>query len=128
MSSDKKKLVTLTGNALHEDAVLGGALEMIASSEQSRSILYWIEKLATMKDLKENAAASLCRQGILDAEEGKFFLIFDTISFPEKDAEPERQLIQRLKQAIFSDDQEVDTRTTTLISLTHATGLLAIPL
>ena len=100
---------------------------MIASSAKALSIQHWIEKLATIDQLKEKVAASLCKQGVLDAEEGKFLLIFDTISFPEKDAEPERQLIARLKRAIFNDDAEVDARTTVLISLTHASGMLAIP-
>ncbi|MGD8339943.1 MAG: GPP34 family phosphoprotein [Gammaproteobacteria bacterium] len=54
-------------------------------------------------------------------------LIFDTISFPGLDPEPERKMIERLKQAVFDDDGEVDARTTVLISLASAAGMLSIP-
>lgn len=127
ISIDEKKLVTLLDGAPHENAVLNQALKFLAAAKRRRKIQHWIGKLAMQKDLKRNTAAALCDQGILRAEEAKVLFVFNKTTYPELDPKPERQLIARLKRAIFSDADKVDARTTLLISLTYPSGMLAIP-
>jgi golgi phosphoprotein 3 len=127
ISVDEKKLVTLLDGAPHENAVLNQALQFLAAAKRRRKIQHWIGKLAVQKDLKQMTAAALCDQGILKAEEAKVLFVFNKTTYPELNPGPERQLIARLKHAIFSDGNEVDARTGLLISLTYPSGMLAIP-
>jgi len=69
-------------------------------------------------------AQQLCRRGILRAAEDKVLLIFTRKIYPEVNPEPERKLIERLRQAIFTESRDVDPRTVVLVSLANNTGLL----
>lgn len=124
---DDKKLVTLNDDSPHENAVLDDAMRLIAAAKRRRKIAHWISKLSMQKELKKKTAASLCNQGILKAEEARALFLFSTTHYPELDPGPERQLIARLERAIFAQGDEVDVRTALLISLTHRSGMLAIP-
>jgi golgi phosphoprotein 3 len=124
---DKKKLVTLNDDSPHENVVLNDAVRLLAAAKRRRKIQHWIGKLAMQKELKRKTAAALCDQGILEAEEARVLFLFSTTHYPERDPEPERQLIARLERAIFEEGDEVDARTALLISLTHRSGMLAIP-
>jgi len=53
-------------------------------------------------------------------------LLFARKIYPEVNPEPERKLIERLRQAIFTDSRNVDPRTVVLVSLASSTGLLKV--
>lgn len=123
---DRSKLVTVVNTDPVDSTVLNEALESLDTAKGHSEIDNWIVKLASMEGLKQKTAAALCDRGILRTEEVKLLFVFSSTRYPELDPAPERQLIERLRAAIFSDD-EVDIRTTLLISLGHPSGLLAVP-
>jgi hypothetical protein len=53
-------------------------------------------------------------------------LLFTRKIYPEINPEPERKLIERLRQAIFTDSRDIEPRTVVLVSLANSTGLLKI--
>jgi hypothetical protein len=126
LSQDKKKIVSVSNPNRHENTVLNEALDTIKQSRKERDIQHWVMKLSSLKGLKEKTATGLCRQGILREEESKVLFLFTTKKYPEINHEPEAQLINRLREAIFGAG-EVDVRTGTLISLAYKPGILAIP-
>jgi hypothetical protein len=53
-------------------------------------------------------------------------LLFTRKIYPELNPVPERRLIERLRQAIFTDGRDIDPRTVVLVSLADSTGLLKV--
>ena len=77
-----------------------------------------------MKKLKHRAAKQLCRRGILRADEKSVLLIFSRKIYPELDPGPEREIVDRVRAAIFTDTTEVDPRTAVLVALGSKSGVL----
>ena len=83
-------------------------------------------RVAESRDLTHRIARQLCHRGILRADEEKILLIFTRKIYPEIDPKPERQLINRLYQALFTDTPDVDPRTLVLISLANSARILDV--
>jgi len=79
-----------------------------------------------MRQLKHRIANQLCRRGILKADEDKVLLVFPRTVYPEINPEPERRVIEPLRQAIFTETDDLDPRTVVLVSLAHATSILPV--
>jgi len=122
-----KKRVSVKNQTLLNDQVLSDALTLINSARRYKSLEGWVMKLAGMRKLKERVASGLCMKGILKEKEAKIFLVFKSKRYPEIDPQPEQELLRRIEEAIFTDQNEVDTRTTILISMAYKSGLLSIP-
>ena len=58
---------------------------------------------------------------------GKILLIFSRKIYPERDGRAEKEIIARLRKAIFTGTRQPDPRTTMLLSLAHHAGLLNVP-
>ncbi|MHC4542107.1 MAG: GOLPH3/VPS74 family protein, partial [Planctomycetota bacterium] len=69
-------------------------------------------------------AEQLCKRDVLAAGHGRILLIFRQRIYPEVDPEPRREVVERLRGAIFTDALHVDPRTLILLSLADSTGLL----
>ncbi len=123
----RKKLVNLLDASPLGNPVLDSALTSMHDAKRRKNLKGWVSKLAGMSDLKERIAEDLCRQGVLRKEQGTFLLLFSRTTYPEQNPAPEQEIISRLREAIFTDNVAVDTRTSLLISLTYEPGLLAIP-
>jgi hypothetical protein len=80
-----------------------------------------------MKNLRHRVAMGLVKRGILRADEDTVLLIFKRKVYPELDARPERELVERLRRAIFTAAKDLDPPTAILISLAFNTGLLKVP-
>lgn len=106
------------------DPILDECLQKVVASTRRRSLLFWVQKFAGIKQLKHRVAAGLVDQGILREEEGRVLLIFSRRLYPELDPASEHAIVARLSDAIFSDNATVDTRTTVLTALAHHSGLL----
>ena len=53
-------------------------------------------------------------------------LIFKRKVYPEVDPKPERELIERLRQAVFTYTNELDPHTVVLAALAHGSGILKV--
>ena len=71
-------------------------------------------------------AEQLAKRWILRIDEDKVLGIFTRKIYPEVDPRPERELIERLRQAIFGDGGEIDPRTVVLLSLANSADLLKL--
>jgi len=124
--SNKKKLVDLVGSTPLGEPLLDHCLEKIASAKRRAALQTWVSRFAGVKNLKHLIARRLCQRGILRADEDKVLLIFTRKIYPEVNPQPERELIERLRGAIFTDAMDIDPRTVVLVSLANAAGLLKV--
>ena len=91
----------------------------------ARRSMPWVARFASIRKLTQRVAERLCEQGILRADEDKILLIFNRKIYPEIDPAPEREMIERLREAIFTESTEIDPRTAVLASLANSAGLLS---
>jgi len=122
----RKKLVHVVRTTPLGDPLIDECLEKITNAKRRSSLQAWVSRIAQIKKLKHRVADLLCQRGILRADEDKILLIFTRKIFPEINPEPETKLIERLREAIFSDSKNIDPRTVVLISLAHNAGLLKV--
>jgi len=124
--SKKKRLVNLVSSEPVGETLIDECLEKISSAKRRASLQTWVSRFAGLKNLKHRVAEQLCKRGILRADEGDVLLIFTRKIYPEANPVPERELIERLRKAIFTDTQDVDPRTVVLVSLANSAGLLNV--
>jgi len=120
----KKKFINLVNATPFREPLLDECLETIATAKKRKQLKDWIAKFAGLKDLKHRVALGLCQRGILRPGEDKVLLIFKRKIYPELDPRPEKELLERLRQAIFTQTLEIEPRTVVLVSLADTTGLL----
>ena len=120
----RKKFIEVESRRPLGDPVVDECLDRIADARRRATAQTWVGRFAGIKQLKHRVARELCRRGILRSEEDKVLLIFTRKVYPEIDPVPERELIERLRQAIFTDTDDVDPRTVVLASLANASNLL----
>ena len=123
----KKKLVTLTDQTPLGDPVLDQCLAAVAEAKRRRKLRDWVAKFTRLKNLKHRIAERLCERGILEADQDKVLFVFPRRIYPTRNMLPEQRLIERLREAIFGDDPQVEPRTAMLVSLAAGAELLKIP-
>lgn len=124
VKAKRKKFVELVSTKPIGDPVIDECIEKIRSAKRHASLETWVSRFSGVKNLKERVAIQLCRRGILRASEDKVLLIFTRKTFPEINPEPEKELIGRLHDAIFADDDNIDPRTVVLLALANSADLL----
>ncbi len=124
--SGKRKLVNLINQSPLGEPLIDECLEKVISAKRRAVLQTWVSRFAGVKNLKHRVARQLCRRGILRADEDKVLLIFTRKIYPEVNPGPERELIERLRYAIFTDAGDIDPRTVVLLSLANSTGLLKV--
>jgi len=124
-TSRKKDYIELSGSPHTDDPLMEEVLQKIDSAKRRASPQTWVARVARTRRLKHRAVEGLCRSGTLRADEDKILFLFTHTTYPELDPEPERQLIERLHAAVFTDASDLDPRTVVLLALAHGTGVLA---
>ena len=81
-------------------------LDKFSKAKKRAQLQTWIQRLGQMKHLKYKAAEQLAKRGILRADEDKILGLFKRRIYPEIDPRPERELIGRLREAIFGSVAE----------------------
>ena len=123
-SRKNKKIADVFDTTPTGDPVIDEVLGKMRTAKRRAALQTWVSRISTIKNLKHRAAGQLCRRGVLRADEDKVLLIFKRKKYPELDPGPEKKLIARLYDAIFTDKKNVDPRTVVLVSLADSTGLL----
>jgi hypothetical protein len=124
VGDQKKGTLTVVDPTPVGDPLLDQALAEIADREKPRKGSDWVQHFAGWKKLHHRIAGELVRKRVLREEEGKVLWIFDTVHYPERDGRHEREVIRRLREAIFTDGDDVTPRTMVLVTLADAAGLL----
>jgi hypothetical protein len=120
----KKKLVDLKDGTPLGDTLLDECLEKLRTAKRRASVQTWVSRFGGLKKLKHRAAEQLCRRGILRMDEKSVLLLFSKKIYPALDPRPEREVVERLRHAIFSDEAEPNPRTTILVALADRAGVL----
>lgn len=121
----RKQLVDVRDKTPTNDPIIDECLDKITNAKRRASLQNWILKLASVDDLRHRVARQLCERGILRADEDKILLLFTRRLYPEINPAPEQEIVDRLRQVIFSDDEQIDPRTAVLLSLAHGANLLS---
>ena len=122
----KSRLVNVIDSSGFDDLILNWAIKKMTEAKRRKPVQGWITTLAGIPKLMEHIAQGLCKKGILKEEESEILWIFKSKRYPEIDHEPERKLLERIQKAIFTEQENVDTRTSILISLSYRSNLLSI--
>jgi len=120
----KRKLIKVVDSTPTGDPCLDDCLQRIDQAGAQYNMQGWLSKFAFTKRLKDVVAASLVRRGILKADEDRVLLLFKRKIYPEINPAPERAIIERMRNAIFSDVGKVEAHTILLISLARSANLL----
>ncbi len=123
--SGRKKLATVIDKKPTGAPLLDECLAKIAG-DKPRALDHWVGKFAGIRDLKHRVAESLCDRGILREEEGTILIVFSRRIYPETDPRPENEIIDRLRDAIFTDTRDVEPRTVVLVSLANNAEILKV--
>ena len=115
--SRKKSYAIIQDPTPMGEPLIDECLDKVVQAKKRQQLATWVSRFARVKSLKRRMAERLIEKGILHEEEDKVMLIFTRKIYPEFNPEPERKLIQRLEQAIFTDKPDIDTRTVVLLSL-----------
>ena len=127
VSEDRREPLRILDTKPVGDPAIDAALAKMAKSKHTYVAENWVGMIASIANLKEQTALSLCRRGILKEEEKKILFIFTSKTYPEVDHDPEDLLLARLEDAIFNTRSMVDARTAMLISILTASSMLSIP-
>jgi hypothetical protein len=122
----KKSYARVLNPAPIGDPLIDECLAKIAEAKKRVQLQTWVAKFAQTKKLKHRVAEQLARRGTLRIDEDKVLGIFTRKIYPEIDPRPERELNERLREAILSDIGEVDPRTVVLLSLAKSADLLRL--
>lgn len=120
----RKQLVDLKNNKPTGEPILDECLERMAASKRRASLKIWVQRLADTKNLRHKVARQLCDRGILRDDEDKVLFLFKRKVYPEINPLPEKKVISRMREAIFTDHSKIDPRTIMLISLANGSDLL----
>lgn len=123
-TSGRSKFVKLVNRKSTRNQLLDECIEKLSRSKRRARPQTWVQRFANITRLKHKAAQSLCRKRILKMEENKVLLLFKQKIYPELNPKPEKQLIEKLSNAIFGGIKEVDPQTIILISICKSTGIL----
>ena len=104
----KNKYARVLSPAPLGDPLIDECLAKLAGAKKRAQLQTWVTKFAQTKNLKHRVAEQLAKRRILRIDEDKVLGIFTRKIYPEVDPQPERELTERLRQAIFSDGAEVD--------------------
>lgn len=124
LDESKNKKVHLLNAKPLGDPLLDEGLIKLQAARKPAAAQTWVSRFAGVKNLKHRLAEQLVDRGILRADESKVMMLFSRRVYPEVDPEPERQLIEHLQQAIFTERDHLEPRTVVLIALADSVGLL----
>jgi hypothetical protein len=123
----RRKLVKLRSHRPTGAPIIDECFASMKAAKRRASLNTWVGRLAGTKGLRHKVARQLCRRGILRYDEDKILLLFRRKLYPEVDPKPEREIVERLRNAIFGGSREVDPRTAILVSLAGSSELLNEP-
>ena len=124
--SKRRKLVSVVSPQLLSDSLIDEWLMKMSSAKRRKTLQDWVSRIANTKDLKHRIAPQLCQRGILKMDEKTILLLFTQRIYPEINPEPEREIISRLYNTIFTDTDDIDARTIVLLSLAKSANILPV--
>ncbi|UTW56811.1 GPP34 family phosphoprotein [Kordiimonas sp. SCSIO 12610] len=122
MKSEPK--VSLLSSKLTGNPVMDECLSKISNSAKERSTSHWVQSFGNIRNLIKKSALPLVEKGILDAQERKIFFLFNKTYYPTISFEERQAILHQIEQAIFTNTETVDERTSILIALLKEAEML----
>ncbi len=122
----KNKLVELVHSASLGNPLLDEFLWEIRDAKKQSRLQSSLTRVAGSRDLVQRVAKELCNRGILREEEKTSLWIFRRNVYPQVDPAPKRELIERMREAIFTDIEEIEPRTAVTVTLAKSTEILPV--
>lgn len=119
--SKRLKLISSTPTG---DDLLDECLQKLQKARRPASLQTWISRFASLKNMKHRAAESLCRIGILSMKEDTILLLFKRKVYPEINPVPEKEIMDRLHQTIFTDKVDIEPETIILLAICKSANVL----
>lgn len=120
----KKSPVSVSGVRPIGEPSLDEALARVRGAKRTRSAATWTTKFSSLKAARRATLERLCDRHILKEQHVKILGLIPRTVYPEHDPSPEREIRDRIDQAITQRDAEIDERTATLIAIATPTNLL----
>ncbi len=120
----RKPMVQVRSRKPTGDELLDECLRRVSDANRRAGPQAWVSRFGNTKQLRHRVARSLCRKGVLREDEDRILGLFRRKLYPERNPVPERAILARLDDAIFSRKDDLDPRTVVLTTLADATGLL----
>lgn len=122
-SEGKKSFTRVVSTEVLGDDLLDECLQRIHASKKRHKLQTWVTRFSNTKNLRHRVALDLCARGVLRASQDKVMFVFKRRIYPEIHPKPEREIVARLKKAIFGAGP-VDPRTVALVAIAQAANLL----
>lgn len=122
----KNRLIELVHSTSLGSPLLDEFLGEIRDAKKQSRLQTWLTRIAGSRDLVQRVAKGLCNRGILREDEKTSLWIFRRNVYPQVDPAPKRELIERMRQAIFSDSEEIDQGTAVMVTLAKGAELLPV--
>ncbi|MGB0954078.1 MAG: GOLPH3/VPS74 family protein [Planctomycetota bacterium] len=120
----KKQFLRLIDDSTTGNTILDAAIGKMWDAKRRAQLVSWVQRFSAIPRLMHRTAESLCAQGVLKVEEGRVLWIFKRTIYPELDGRVEKEILERLRKAIFTQTSEISARTVVLASIANSTGLL----
>lgn len=121
-----KKFVRVLSADPAGDPLMDECLAKIAGAKRRAQMRDWVMRFAQTRRLKHRVAERLAALGILKIDEDKVLGLFARTIYPEADPNPEWEITERLREAVFGEGGHVDPRTAVLLSLASSADLLRL--
>lgn len=120
----RNKRIKLLNTTPTGDELLDECLGKLQNAKRPASLQTWVSRFSSIKRLKHRAAEGLCRSGILSMKEDTILLLFSRKIYPEINPVPEQNIMTRLQQAIFTDNNDIEAETIVLLALCKSADIL----
>ena len=107
------------------DEIMAEALDRVRNSKKRRRASAWVSTFGNLKASPAPDRSRALPPGHLRTKESQILLVFRRKLYPTIDPGPERELIDRLREAVMGDG-EIEAGLGVILSLAHATGSLRI--
>lgn len=104
-------------------ALLDQVSALIAKSPVKHTPAGWVGEVMAIEDLAKRQMEELVAKGILQRHTEKFLFIFPQTTYPVRNRTPEKELLERIRQAVTGTDP-VDARLAALITIANGAHLL----
>lgn len=114
-------------NEEHSSPLLNEVLHWFQDCDHPHTVAGWVSAVSTLEGLDHRQMEELVNKGILVKKEGHFLLIFPTTTYPMLDRTAEKEVLERIREAVLGTDS-VPRRLGVLITIAHGAHLLRGPL
>lgn len=121
---DDEKKIKVVNNYKYDDDILQESFDLIQNAGKANSVEECFNQISSIKKLNQRVAEKLCKKNILKAEEDKILFFFTRKIYPELNAEPEKNIINLLRNLVISANNEIEPKLIVLLSIIKNTCML----